>query len=89
MAGTAKPKKKNAAKKEAQIISRTMTLGEVAEKYPAALPIIMSYGLHCIGCHVAQFETVEQGLLAHGLSEKDVDTAVRKMNDAVRKQKRP
>ncbi len=66
-------------------ITKDMTLGEVVSKYPAAAEIIMKRGLHCIGCGVAAFETIEQGALAHGINKKDLDSMVREINNAISK----
>ena len=66
-------------------ITKHMPLGDVAMQYPESGEIFFKYGLHCIGCHVAMFETIEQGALAHGLTQKDVDKLVQDLNDAISK----
>ncbi|MFH1285406.1 MAG: DUF1858 domain-containing protein [Candidatus Micrarchaeota archaeon] len=66
----------------ANLITKEMTLGEVVEKYPQAAMVMLKYGLHCIGCHVASFETVEQGAGAHGISGAKLDTLLKEMNEA-------
>lgn len=50
-----------------QLISKDMLIGEVVEKYPQAASIMTSFGLHCVGCHVNPYETIEQGALGHGM----------------------
>ena len=62
-----------------------MKLGDVVAKHPEAVPVMLEYGLHCIGCHVAAFETIEQGALAHGLKEEDIKKMIEKMNKAISK----
>lgn len=42
-------------------ITKEMTFGELIQKHPNAAGILGAYGLHCIGCHVAVFETIEIG----------------------------
>ncbi len=64
-------------------ITKDMTLGEVAAKYPAAVMVLFKYGLHCIGCHVASYETVEQGAMAHGLGEKEIKQMLEEMNKSI------
>jgi len=78
----AKPAKKTATAKT-QKITKDMTLGEVAAKYPGAIMVLFKYGLHCIGCHVATYETVEQGAMAHGLSDKEITQMVEEMNKSI------
>jgi len=66
-------------------IDKNMTLGEVVQKFPGSAKVIMKYGLHCIGCHVATWETIEQGAVAHGLDSKDVNKMINEINAAINK----
>ena len=61
-------------------ITKTMTLGEVIEKYPKSVDIFMKYGLHCIGCSVATWETLEQGATAHGMDSKKLNDLLEELN---------
>ena len=70
----------------AKKIERNTTLGEVVGNFPDAIPVMLEKGLHCIGCHVAAFETVEQGAKAHGMSDKEVDSLLKEMNAAIKKE---
>jgi hybrid cluster-associated redox disulfide protein len=72
-----------AAKAEKPKITKDMTLGEVAAKYPGAIMVLFKYGLHCIGCHVAAYETVEQGAMAHGLGDKEIKQMIEEMNKSI------
>ena len=58
-----------------------MTFQDVMDKYPNAIDVVMNYGLHCIGCHVSAFETIEQGAKAHGLTKKDIEKMIKEMNE--------
>ncbi|MDO8647177.1 MAG: DUF1858 domain-containing protein [Candidatus Diapherotrites archaeon] len=64
-------------------ILKTMALGEIIQKFPQAASLLAEAGLHCIGCHISAFESVEDGCKAHGLSDKEIDALVKRMNDAV------
>ena len=68
-------------------ITKDMTLGDVVMKYPEAAQVMLKYGLHCIGCHVAAHETIEQGAKAHGLEDAQIEKMVREMNDVAKKSK--
>ena len=71
------------AKKEdskAECVNKDMTFKEVLDKCPEAGIIMMKYGLHCVGCHVASFETLEQGCSAHGISKEDMTKLVAEIN---------
>ncbi|MFA6048636.1 MAG: DUF1858 domain-containing protein [Candidatus Micrarchaeia archaeon] len=82
----AKTSAKTASKKAgvARPINKDMTLGEVVQTYPQSAMVMMKYGLHCIGCHVSAWETVEQGALGHGLSPKQLDDMVAEMNQVAK-----
>jgi hybrid cluster-associated redox disulfide protein len=52
-------------------INKDMTIEEAVRQYPETIPVFLNYGLHCIGCHVANWETIEQGAFTHGITEFD------------------
>ncbi len=61
-------------------ITKKTKLNELLEKKPEAASILFEAGLSCIGCPMAMQETIEQGCLAHGMSKKDIDKLVEKLN---------
>ncbi len=61
-------------------ITKEMTIEEVVNQYPETMIVFMRHGLHCVGCHVSAFESIEEGAMAHGI---DVDTLVSDLNKAV------
>lgn len=65
-------------------ITKDMTLGEIVMKYPEVVEIMLKYGLHCVGCHVASWETIEQGAMAHGMTEKEINGMIQKLNKAIK-----
>lgn len=67
------------------MITKDMTIGEVIEKYPETADIMMSYGLHCFGCHVNVYETLEQGIVSHDMEETALNSMIEDMNKAVAK----
>ncbi len=64
-------------------IKKDMTFGELLQKYPQAGPVLMQFGLHCVGCHIGTMETIEQGGRAHGFSEEKIDEMISALNNAV------
>ncbi len=72
--------KKNAK----EFVSADMNMGEIIEKYPEAIPVLLKYGLHCIGCHIASWESLRDGLMAHGMDEKDVEMVVEEINRTIK-----
>lgn len=59
-------------------ITKDMTIGEIINSDPNAAPILMSAGMHCIGCPAAQGETLEEASMVHGI---DVDALVFALNE--------
>ena len=62
-------------------ITKDMTFGEVIQKFPKTAQVMLKYGLHCIGCAVSNYESIEQGAAAHGLSEEDLEKMLKEMNE--------
>ena len=62
-----------------QKISKDMTIEEAVRLFPETIPVFLNYGLHCVGCHVANWETVEQGATTHGIT--DVSGLLRDLNE--------
>ena len=67
------------------MITRKTIIAEAVEKNPKAAEIMLKYGLHCIGCHISPYETIEQGSRAHGISDKDIDKIIGEMNKGKKK----
>jgi hybrid cluster-associated redox disulfide protein len=52
-------------------ISKDMNLKELLNQYPDSAKVFAAYGIGCIGCAMASFETIEQGITAHGINLDD------------------
>ena len=66
-----------------QRITKDTTIGEIVEKYPQVVETLMSFGVHCVGCHVSPFESLEGGFKGHGMDDDTIEEAVRKLNDVI------
>lgn len=53
---------------------------DVLKEYPETFDIFIDHGVACIGCHAAEFETIEQGIGMHGI---DVDKFVELLNEKI------
>lgn len=54
-------------------ITKEMTIGEVFKKYPRTVFVFIDYGLHCVGCPMAQIdrgETIEEVAKLHWLDKE-------------------
>ena len=63
------------------MISKDMSIGEIIQACPDSVEIMMSYGLHCIGCHVAHWETLEEGGRGHGKKNKKIANMLKDINE--------
>jgi len=61
-------------------ITKEMPITEIIQLYPQALQIFTKYNLGCLGCIAARFETLEDGLIAHGIN---VEEFLKEINKAV------
>jgi len=70
-------------------ITKTINLGELSNTYPELVEVLVNdYGLHCVGCLAAAFETLEEGAKAHGFSSKEIAKMVKNLNEIVKKKRR-
>ena len=68
-----------------QKITKDTTIGEIVEKYPQVVDTLTSFGVHCVGCHVSPFESLEMGFKGHGMDDAKVAEAVIKLNEVINK----
>lgn len=68
--------------KKAVEIKKTMTLDEVLNLNPNFEQILLSYGMHCLGCPCSRAESLEDAAMVHGF---DVSELVEKLNAELKK----
>lgn len=61
-------------------VTKDMGIQDVVDKYPQLVPVFFKFGLGCLGCAAARFESIEQGAMAHGI---DVDALINDLNKAM------
>lgn len=69
---------------EKETITKTMTILDAVQAHPEIVEVLTKHSFHCIGCHAAQFESIEQGAIVHGI---DVEELMKDLNEAVEKAK--
>ncbi len=67
-------------KNKKETITKKMTFAEILEKNPNSANVLFGRGLHCIGCGMAMYETLEDGCRAHGMNKKQIDELIQKLN---------
>lgn len=58
-------------------IKKDMTIGELIEKAPEKVDVLLQAGMHCVGCPASQGETIEEACAVHGI---DVDEIIKELN---------
>ena len=57
-------------------ITKDMTIGEILRTDDSVAPVLMSMGMHCLGCPASQAETLGEAAMVHGLDADVVEAAV-------------
>ncbi|KIC73832.1 putative iron-sulfur cluster insertion protein ErpA [Neochlamydia sp. EPS4] len=75
---------------ENTIIHRQMTIEQILSLFPfkaqKLAQEITRAGLHCVGCHAATWETLEAGMLGHGMNEDQISTLVERLNNLLQEE---
>jgi len=60
-------------------ITTQMTIAEALKIKPAIAAVLMGKGMHCLGCVIAQGETIEQAAEVHGIALEEL---IQELNQA-------
>lgn len=52
--------------------NKDMRIGDILEKAPDKVNILLEAGMHCVGCPASQAETLEEACMVHGIDVQDV-----------------
>ena len=63
-------------------ITKNMTLGKLLDAHPECGKVLLSIGMHCLGCPSARMETIEQAAAVHG---QDADKLVELLKECIGK----
>ena len=58
-------------------IEKDTKIGDLVEKAPEKVDILLQAGMHCLGCPASQAETLEEACLVHGI---DVEELLEELN---------
>ena len=64
-------------------ITKTSFINELLEKHPETAEILMAYGLHCVGCHFSDLDTIEDGAMVHGLDDEEIELMIKDVNKVI------
>ena len=62
-------------------ITKKTLISKAIEANENAADILFEAGMGCVGCAMAHGENIEDGCKAHGMSKKDIDELIKKLNE--------
>ena len=62
------------------MLTKDLLVGDIVRTYPQAGDVLLSFGMHCLGCMAARGETLEAACMVHGL---DADAVLEALNNAI------
>ena len=62
----------------AQQVTKDTRIGELLSMDPGSAAILMSSGMHCVGCPASQMESLEEAAAVHGF---EADSLVDQLNE--------
>jgi len=61
-------------------ITKKTKLSEIAQDEKLAKILMEDYGLFCVSCQMAPFETLEEGAKVHGMKDKEIEKMIKGLN---------
>lgn len=62
-------------------ITKNMMISEVISNHPQAVKVMQDKGIHCVGCAVATWETIEQAAQSNKV---DIKSLIEEINKVVK-----
>ena len=60
----------------ANAVTGETLIGEIVNQHPEAVEILLSIGMHCLGCPASQMESLEEACMVHGIPAQQVIDAI-------------
>ena len=57
-------------------VNEQTLIGEIVNQYPETVDILLSIGMHCLGCPASQMESLEDACAVHSFDVKPVVDAL-------------
>ena len=59
-----------------QYVTGETLVGEIVSRYPEAIEILLSIGMHCLGCPASRMESLQDACAVHGVDAQQVIDAI-------------
>ena len=57
-------------------VTKDMIISDIISIDQGVIPVLMSSGMHCVGCPSAQGESLEEAAIVHGLNPDELTQAI-------------
>ena len=57
-------------------VTKDTLIGEIVVQYPEAAEILLSIGMHCLGCPASRMESLQDACAVHGVDAQRVIDAI-------------
>ena len=57
-------------------ITKEMVIGDIIRVDQGVIPILMTAGMHCVGCPSSQAETLEEACMVHGMDVENLTSEI-------------
>jgi hybrid cluster-associated redox disulfide protein len=64
-------------------VNKDTNLGDLVKSYPQTAPLLLEYGLHCVGCFANDYDTIEMGARVHGMTDEEVGEMIDRVNETI------
>lgn len=69
-------------------ITKDIGINDLINEYPDVIPVLMGYGLHCVGCSFATHDTLETGAKIHGIDGDELKLMLKDINTTIKSMKK-
>lgn len=69
-------------------ITRKTDMHELLMEKPELAGLLFQVGMGCVGCPMSMGESLEEGCKVHGMSDKEIDKLIDKLNKNEEKKKK-
>lgn len=65
-------------------VTKNTNIGKLTHEHPDTAEVLLSYGLHCVGCMASAFDTIEAGAKVHGMEDSEIEEMILRLNEVVK-----
>ena len=69
---------------ENEYVNNETLIGEIVRNYPESIEVLLSIGMHCLGCPASQAESLQDACAVHGIPADGVVKAINEKIAAAR-----